>query len=387
VNLDRSEREAGACLILPLLNRNGGDDGTRTREKAYEVYDSDLKGLLIRVQPSGRAAFYVMFRVAGSQNRTRLGDARNEARKILGDVVRGANPVADRKKARAANLGESIEGDYTRLWLAGRKSGDATLKRLLGCFKTEFWKRALDDPKLGFAVVNWIARRLKDGTKAATVNKDVGALKAALNKAVEWKVIATNPLASIKPMKEDRARKVRYLTPEEEVRLMNALSAHDELLRDGRDRFNAWRRERGYREYPDLRAVPYPGGLTPMVLLSLNTGLRRGEVFNRKWNDIDLDAGMLTVEGGGAKSGTTRHVPLNSTALAALKGWRDSQQTLAKYVFPGKGGGRLDNVRKSWAAVLKSAGITAFRWHDLRHHAEYRIMPSRVAIGGGSLAV
>jgi integrase len=358
----------------------------KPKKTAYEVCDNDVAGFRLRVQPSGKMSYYAVMRVCGARNRVRIGDARilnpqdarDRAKVILAGVIKGENPVAARKKSRAANLGEFIEGDYTRLWLAGRKSGDATLKRLRGCFKTEFWKRHLDDPKLGFAIVNWQARRLKEGTKAATVSRDIGALKAAFSKAVEWKAIAANPLAAWKPTKEDRARKVRYLTPEEEVRLMNALSVHDELLREGRDQFNAWRAERGYHLYPNLRKVPYPGSLTPLVVLSLNTGLRRGEAFNLTWQDVDLDAGMLTVEGGGAKSGTTRHVPLNSTALAALKGWRDSQQTLAKYVFPGKDGGRLDNVRKPWAAVLKSAGITGFRWHDQRHHFASRLVMAGV---------
>ena len=75
-----------------------------------------------------------------------------------------------------------------------------------------------------------------------------------------------------------------------------------------REAANAWRRERGYAEWP----ADNPDHLTPIVLVALNTGLRQGEIFNLRWTDVDLVGAQLTVRGDGAKSGQTRHVPLNS---------------------------------------------------------------------------
>jgi integrase len=54
-----------------------------------------------------------------------------------------------------------------------------------------------------------------------------------------------------------------------------------------------------------------------MVVLSLNTGLRRGEVFSLTWNSVNFQTKTLT-EGATAKSGQTQPMPLNDEALNAL---------------------------------------------------------------------
>lgn len=103
------------------------------------------------------------------------------------------------------------------------------------------------------------------------------------------------------------------------------------------------------------------------MLLSLNTGMRRGEVFNLTWADIDLENKLITVEGDTSKSGQTRHIPMNKETVATIEGWRKQHPRNSGYVFPGKDGKRLDNVKKSWDGLLKLARIESFRWHDLRH--------------------
>jgi integrase len=173
-------------------------------------------------------------------------------------------------------------------------------------------------------------------------------------------------LADLKPLKVDTLGAIRYLTEDEEIRLRTVLAHRDTHLKAARARGNAWRRQRGYVEMPSLYSNAYGDHLMPMVLLSLNTGVRRGELFNLRWRDVNIHTKTLTVRGETAKSGQTRHIPLNSEALDVLMKW--SQQIPGEgFVFPGKEGERLDNVRKSWDGVLKAAGIVDFRWHDLRH--------------------
>jgi integrase len=157
------------------------------------------------------------------------------------------------------------------------------------------------------------------------------------------------------------------LSAEEETRLRQALDDREERIRRERDPANAWRRARGYELLPDLRQCAFADYLKPLVLISLHTGMRRGELFQLSWESVDLTAARITVHGATAKSGRTRHLPLNREALATLRGWLDQAADKTGLVFPGKNGGAFNNVRRSWESVLRSAGIKRFRWHDLRH--------------------
>jgi integrase len=102
------------------------------------------------------------------------------------------------------------------------------------------------------------------------------------------------------------------------------------------------------------------------VLLALNTGLRRGELFGLLWDDVNLTAKLLIVRGDGTKSGQTRVVNLNSEAVEILRAWKPAPVTRDALVFPGRDGER-DDLKTAWQRLLKAADITRFRFHDLRH--------------------
>ncbi len=104
-----------------------------------------------------------------------------------------------------------------------------------------------------------------------------------------------------------------------------------------------------------------------MVLLAMNTGMRRGEIFDLTWQNVDLKKRNLTVEGVAAKSGHTRHIPLNDEVLGALIAWRN--QTNNKHlVFPSpKTKKRFANINNSWEQLRDKAKLKDFRFHDLRH--------------------
>ncbi len=357
--------------------------GIKPEATRYDVFDEDLRGFVLRVEPSGAKTYYVKFRlISGEQRMQKIGSAsvltceqaRDMAKAVLALASQGKDPVEAKRKARAHTLKSFLDEEYEPWILAHKRGGVKTLGRIRADFPELLNKRLHEIT--AWQVEKWRAKVIEAGHKA-TANRDLTYLKACLQRAVEWKHLDANPLANMKRVKEDSKAKIRYLTGDEEAALFAALDARQERQRAERDRYNAWCRARERGELPDLRVVEFTDHLKPMVLLSLNTGMRRGEVFNLRWSDIDFTSGALTVAGATAKSGTSRHVPMNQTVIDTLQAWR-RQTTGTDLVFPGRDGKPFDNVNTAWAASLKEASIQNFRWHDMRHHFASRLVMSGV---------
>ncbi|MFE8032031.1 phage integrase [Thiohalocapsa marina] len=347
------------------------------KPQRYEVADTDTPAFRLRVSTNGIKTYILLYRNSENrQKRLTIGrypdltpeQAREITAKKLAEVALGSDPAETKKAARkeaerakAATLDGFLK--QYEPWLTGhRKDGAASIKRIRACFSD--W---MDKPLAEITpwlVDKWRKERREQGRAASTINRDLSALKSLLSTAVEWETIEQHPLTKLKPVKVDTKGKVRYLSPEEEAALRAALEAREQRKAEQRDNFNEWRKARKLATLPQRSG--YADHLQPLVLLALNTGCRRGELFGLEWRDIDLDLRTLTVRGVNAKGGTTRHIPLNAEALAILTQWR-KQQPGDGLLFPGKEGERLDNINTAWRKLVKDAGLVAFRFHDLRH--------------------
>jgi integrase len=350
------------------------------REKQYDVRDTKLIGFLIRVNPSGRMTYVCEYQRGRRINLGRVGvltpaQARDKALAILGNAAQGIGLPGAKVKA-VISLKVFIEHEYAPWVKQHRKAGLQTLAHINRCFIKTFGDKCLTEitPAL---IDQWRTQRLKDGLSTETVNRDIATFKAAISKAVLWGFVENHPLEKLKLLRVDRASKVRFLSVDEERRLRQALKLRDEKIKYEREHANQWRKDRDYDLYPNLSSQQFADYLHPMVLLSINTGLRRGELFSLKWENFHPDHAMLTIEGAYAKSGKTRHIPLNKEALFVLNFWR--KQTESKdFIFTNKDGKPFDNIKKSWAALLRHADINNFRWHDLRHHFASRLVMAGV---------
>ncbi len=169
----------------------------------------------------------------------------------------------------------------------------------------------------------------------ATVNRHLSVLSKIFSLAVDAELTDSNPCSRVKKFRLNNQR-VRVLSAEEEGKLFSALD-DNELVKS-------------------------------IVTVALHTGLRRGEIFNLKWFDVDFTRGILQVRE--SKSGEKRVVPMNATVKTLL----GSLQRKSEYVFPSpKTGGRLDNIKRSFRRAVWIANIEDFRFHDLRHTAATRM--------------
>lgn len=365
-----------------------------TQAAPYEVRDTEIKGFLLRVLPSGSQTYFFQYRNSkGRQQNYRIGpvgslkpkQARDIAEKLSGQVLAGVDIQAAKKSARVEGERQKfqtwqgfIEHQFGPWATEHRRQGAETLRRLEANFGSMLKEKALVDIN-SWIVEKWRAGRLKDGVSKATLNRDVGDLKAALAKAKEWGLLEASPLATLKPFKLDERSVIRYLAPDEEKRLSEALKARDAQIRAERASANEWRLARGYELYPDLSQVAFVDYLTPMISVAKNTGMRRGELFHLKWTDVNLTGGQLTVRGEKAKSGQTRHIPLNKVAVAVLTAWKE-QTGGQGYVFESANGEALTNIKNSWRGLLKKAKLKDFRFHDLRHDFASKLVMAGVPL-------
>jgi integrase len=344
-----------------------------------DIRDARLPGFVLRIRANGKASYLAVLgrgrtHTIGAVSKLTAGEARQEAQGLLGDVAkaksRGEDPFAALAAKRAATKTITFKTfieDHFEPWATEhQKRGAETTQRLRTTF-ADFLNLRLTEIT-PWTVEKWRTERLKrEGRRPrpATVNSQVTMLKAALKKAVVWKLLAAQPLGDVKALKADKNARIRYLTPAEEKRLRAALDARDQVREARRARANVWRRERGYAEWP----TGQPDHLTTIVLLALNTGMRKGEIFELCWRDVDFAGKQVTIRGEGAKSGQTRYIPLNTEAVDILTQWQKSAPgELDAYVFPGREKGeRLDDVKKGWMPIVAAAKVEKFRFHDLRH--------------------
>jgi integrase len=361
---------------VAALPKRGADPQTLTRglvgtllprAAPYEVRDVELTGFLIRVQPSGVMTYYVEI---ARGKRIKLGRAatlkthlaRDLAKRMLGNVANHRDPwdgIRAPDDKTSPTLGEFVagsnpkekdvakwDGEYSTWYSAHRKAGrpyTENMQRLRTVFAL-WWALPVAEITDGALETFKTDRKRKEKNSNATIRRDLSRLRGVFRLA-RTRGFSNDAFDRIEIPEVDSKPKVRYLDDDERKRIASAL-----LLDDT------------------------PDYLRAMVTVSLNTGLRRGELFGLTWDNVDLKRGQLTVEGRTSKREITRYVALNATAKAALETWKS--KGAHGLVFPGRVG-KFNTVKKSWAALLKRAKVTKFRWHDMRHD-----FASRLVMGG-----
>lgn len=344
------------------------------------INDTDLSGFHARITERGKITYYLFYRHNGKQVNFKIGvhgeltstQARDIAKVKAGEVASGID-VQEQKKiekreaelSRFSTLEVFLDKKY-RPFLESRNA--KTAPKVIAEIKSTFdflLERDLSSI-CAWDLEKWRNTSIKERMSATTCNYYINILKGAMSRAVEWGLIDAHELGKVKALKVSN-QVVRFLSDEEERSLRTSLKKRDSKQKQERENGNVFRLKRGYEALPSLADKTYSDYLEPMVLIAMNTGMRRGELFSLQWPSVNLNQKFLTVEAGNAKSGEGRHIPLNKEAYDVLINWKQ-QNANTKYVFEGKKGKPLTDIKKAWSNLLKIADITNFRFHDLRHH-------------------
>lgn len=197
-------------------------------------------------------------------------------------------------------------------------------------------------------ILDYQGRRLKDGVRPSTVNRELACLKHLFNIAKQRsRFFGENPVSRVKFLDENNQVE-RVLTPEEEDKLF-AVSA------------------------PHLR---------PIITTAIHTGMRKNEILSLRWANIDLETNIITVEATNTKSKKLKRIPANSTLRKALLEQK-LKTGFNEYVFLNPEGNpyqRHDSLKRCFEGALRRAGIKGLRFHDLRHTAATRMIEAGASI-------
>jgi integrase len=172
----------------------------------------------------------------------------------------------------------------------------------------------------------------------ATVNRDFQVLRHLLFWAVDEGYIALNPLSRMPTPSERPKPRVVMSVAEEELLLTNAA--------------------------PHLR---------PIIIAALDTGMRRGELLTERWEHVDFTRRLLVVTHSKTAGGEGREIPLTNRLFDTLAGLRKSEGLVFQFQHRA-----IRAVKTAWKAAIRRAGIRYYRFHDLRHTFNTRLLEAGV---------
>jgi integrase len=344
------------------------------------IWDSELKGLGVRVTPAGAISFFLNYRAHGRQRRFKIGNVPEWS--------------ADAARAEAAKIKPRIDAEgFDPLEAKQRAAGEPTLRDLAKEYGERHYsptsrgklrdRQAMDSvilPRLGSLRLNAVTTRdiekLHRQLEATPYrsNRILALISSMFSEAIKWKWAKENPAKGIRRYAEEKRE--RWLQPEGLTRLHEAMNRYSDQL------------------------------AANAIRLILLTGSRKSEVLKATWKEFDLERGVWSKPSHHTKQKRLEHVPLNAPALDLLKAmysWAREASALEPEnamgpIFPGRDGKAARvSLRKPWIQICKAAGLAEpvtlqgkrrkiTRWkpnvrlHDLRHTFASNLVTNGVAI-------
>jgi integrase len=183
-------------------------------------------------------------------------------------------------------------------------------------------------------------RKSVQNVAVATVNRDLATLRRILNWGVEQSLFPSHALARLRLERERRSRRP-VMSLQEEKALLCASPDH----------------------------------LKGIITAALDTGMRRGELLNQQWADCDLDRQLFLVTKSKTAEGEAREIPFTARLMKQLSD--AGQNTGSVFTYRGH---PIRSLKTSWKRAIDKAGIRKFRFHDLRHTYNTRLLDAGVMV-------
>lgn len=367
----------------------------KPRKNRYIITDNLTPGFALVTNPNGSKYFYYRYRPPGSNtvieesignaSTLSVSDARKAAMIKAGEAAKGIDLKAERRArlqlARNATEQKDLQlFNYIDNYYAPYARKHSVIgEEIVKCLKREFG--FLKDRPItkihGSDIDHWRGQRC-DAITYSRIKLLYTYLKACLNTAVKhYRMIDRYELQNyvLKRRITERVNppKVRYLLKEEEERLIKALAARDQSLREQRARYVKWQSQRNHskRQQECFAPSDYPDHVTPIIVIAYQTGFDIGDIFDLHWEHVDFANNQIR-----KIRNKTRHkqdnpqpvvVPMSPKVQDILTQWGKQHGMKGRVFKSPRTGGRLDNINKAWRAVLKEAKIDNLRLKDLRH--------------------
>lgn len=210
----------------------------------------------------------------------------------------------------------------------------------------------------------------------STVNEKMSVLRRILNVAIQKNWLDVNPFKRGDSLidKAGEARRSRMLTFEEEERLLKACEPHTEQIEYQRSNRKNYKKDGEFEQIRAFHRVDR-SMLIPLIICALDTAMRRGEIFNLEWRQIDFENKViyLTEEAAAdTKTGTAGILPLTKRLEKILRGKfnrnKQSEKVFQKFDF-----------KRAFKSACQEAGIEDLHFHDFRAAAISRMLMSGIS--------
>ena len=316
-------------------------------------WDASLPGFGVRVKPSGQKSFVIQYRnrETGRSRRRTIGQygplmtfnqAKEEARKMLSDAARGADPIEELRTKRSAPTLDDLANRYLR--------DHAIPKKRAGSVRND--RSMLDRhilPRLGrrkvFEIRMENIQSLHNAMRSTPyqANRVLALLSKMFSLSVRWRLRPDNPTVGIEKYGEEKRH--RWLSDAELVRLTSALDDHPNQI------------------------------AADAIRLQLLTGARIGEILRAKWSEFDLERGIWIKPSHHTKQKRTEHLPLSRAAVALVSEMYNKRSASSVHLCPNRTGiAPIADLKRFWRSITEHANLNDYRIHDNRHtHASHLV--------------